>query len=147
MATITAVESHPRHVQVRWSDGHSSTFHHVWLRDNCPQKRHPQTNHRVDETSAIPLDIAPTMVQLVDGALQEAPPGAKALGKALDKAFEPRRALRPQRPRPQPRSAPDIFQVFRRRESPGIMGGENQPLGSALCPIVPIKRSSAANPA
>jgi|688.fasta_scaffold142082_2 gamma-butyrobetaine hydroxylase len=70
MATIVAVESHPRHVSVQWSDGHTSTFHHVWLRDNCPQKRHPQTNHRVDETSSIPLDIAPTTVGVVDGALQ-----------------------------------------------------------------------------
>ena len=57
------------------------------------------------------------------------------------------RALCPQRPRRQPRRAPDIFQGFRRGESPGIIGGENQPLGSALCPIVPIRRSSAANPA
>lgn len=70
MASISGVHGHPRHVQVVWSDGRTSSFHHVWLRDNCPQKRHPQTNHRVDETSAIPLDIEPVSVQLVDGSLQ-----------------------------------------------------------------------------
>ena len=69
MASISAVELHPRVVSIKWSDGRVSSFHHVWLRDNCPQKRHPQTNHRVDETSAIPLDIQPTSANLVDGAL------------------------------------------------------------------------------
>ena len=70
MATISTADLHPRFVKIKWSDGHMSSFHHVWLRDNCPQKRHPQTNHRVDETSAIPLDIEPTSATVVDGALQ-----------------------------------------------------------------------------
>ncbi|MYD75215.1 MAG: DUF971 domain-containing protein [Gammaproteobacteria bacterium] len=34
-----------RHVRVRWSDGRTSVFHAMWLRDNCPcdQCVHPVT--------------------------------------------------------------------------------------------------------
>ncbi len=48
-----------RTVDLTWSDGHHSTFHHMWLRDNCPQLRHASTNHRVAETSEIPGDVHP----------------------------------------------------------------------------------------
>ena len=51
-----------RTLVVSWDDGRVSTFHFVWLRDNCPQLRHATTNHRVVETSEIPTDIRPATV-------------------------------------------------------------------------------------
>jgi gamma-butyrobetaine dioxygenase len=48
-----------RVVVIGWDDGRESRFHHLWLRDNSPQARHPQTNHRVEETSQISPDIRP----------------------------------------------------------------------------------------
>lgn len=50
---LCAAESADRVVRLVWDDGTTSTFHHVWLRDNCPHCRHATTAHRVVETSAI----------------------------------------------------------------------------------------------
>ena len=47
---------------LHWSDNTTSVFHHLWLRDNCPQLRHATTNHRVVETSEIPADVQPASV-------------------------------------------------------------------------------------
>ncbi len=44
---------------VQWDDGVESRFHHLWLRDNCPQLRHTTTKHRVVETSELPADPKP----------------------------------------------------------------------------------------
>jgi len=70
VAGIEAIEIHPRHLVAIWADGRTSAFHHVWLRDNCPQMRHSQTGHRVVETSSIPLDIRPTSAApVIDGGI------------------------------------------------------------------------------
>ena len=65
-AAITGVAIEPRVVRVSWSDGRSSTFHHIWLRDNAPELRHESTNHRVVETSTIPVDVRPTAAVVDD---------------------------------------------------------------------------------
>jgi gamma-butyrobetaine dioxygenase len=46
-------------LHVRWADGLTSTFHAVWLRDNCPcsECRHPSGQRLLDST-AIPEDVA-----------------------------------------------------------------------------------------
>lgn len=59
MGKLASLELGTRSLNIGWSDNHSSTFHYLWLRDNCPQLLHPQTNHRIRETSAIALDIKP----------------------------------------------------------------------------------------
>lgn len=59
MGQLASLRMGSRSLNVTWSDGHSSTFHYLWLRDNSPQLRHPQTNHRVNETSEIASDISP----------------------------------------------------------------------------------------
>ncbi len=57
-------------VEVVWSSGERSTFHHLWLRDNCPQLRHATTDHRVVETSSIPADVHPSRCDIgSDGCL------------------------------------------------------------------------------
>lgn len=45
---IANLETEPDQLTVSWSDGRSSTFHAVWLRDNCacPVCRHPQALER-----------------------------------------------------------------------------------------------------
>lgn len=47
--TITALEIVDDAIRLTWSDGRESLFHHVWLRDNCPASRHPETWERVDD--------------------------------------------------------------------------------------------------
>jgi gamma-butyrobetaine dioxygenase len=65
-STIAHVALDDRHVRVVWTDESVSMFHHVWLRDNSPQRRHPETGHRVEETSAISPDVRPVDV-MIDG--------------------------------------------------------------------------------
>ncbi len=33
-------------LRIIWADGHSSIFDSLWLRDNCPEDRHPTTGQR-----------------------------------------------------------------------------------------------------
>jgi len=46
--TIISMQHDPKGVTVGWSDGHSSRFHVLWLRDNCAcqECRHPQALER-----------------------------------------------------------------------------------------------------
>ena len=46
-------------LEVAWPDGHRSTFHAVWLRDNCPcaDCRHP-SGQRLLDTRSIPDELA-----------------------------------------------------------------------------------------
>ncbi len=58
-ATLHSVDTGDRALTVTWSNGRASRYHYFWLRDNCPQLRHPSTNHRVVETSSLPADVRP----------------------------------------------------------------------------------------
>lgn len=69
IATAPVVEVGPRTLTIAWGDGRVSTFHHLWLCDNCPQLRHATTNHRVVETSTLPDDVHPASVQLDDDTI------------------------------------------------------------------------------
>jgi gamma-butyrobetaine dioxygenase len=60
---LRTVESVDGVVRLSWDDGTTSTFHHVWLRDNCLHCRHATTGHRVVETSAI-AGAAPAAVEI-----------------------------------------------------------------------------------
>ena len=46
--TVVSLSHDPKGVTVDWSDGHTSRFHVLWLRDNCacPECRHPQALER-----------------------------------------------------------------------------------------------------
>ena len=61
LKTLTVDE---RTLSVTWSDGRTSRYHYFWLRDNCPQLRHPSTNHRVVETSSLPADVRPASAEI-----------------------------------------------------------------------------------
>ena len=59
MSRILRVEHDHKAVTLHWDGGHESRFHHFWLRDNSPQARHPETGHRVEETSLLDAGIQP----------------------------------------------------------------------------------------
>lgn len=42
-----------------WSDGKTSTFHYLWLRDNCPTTLHPDTQERTFDQLSVTPDIHP----------------------------------------------------------------------------------------
>jgi len=58
---IAAVATATDRVVVMWADGGRSTFHHLWLRDNCPcpSCRHQSVPERLVDTLSIPDDVAP----------------------------------------------------------------------------------------
>ena len=69
MVAQTLVE---RALEIEWGDGHHSTFHYIWLRDNCPclECRH-FNGQRIIETTLIPPEIRPSSVTLAgDGAVE-----------------------------------------------------------------------------
>ena len=71
-ATITTAALHPAWVEVAWSDGRTSRFHHIWLRDNCPcvDCVHPVTREQMFEIVSVPADLRAERVWLDDdGAL------------------------------------------------------------------------------
>jgi gamma-butyrobetaine hydroxylase len=65
--TVTNIALQERTLAINWGDGHSSHFHSIWLRDNCPcpECRHPN-GQRLVETISIPLDIRPISIQAVE---------------------------------------------------------------------------------
>ena len=65
--SIAAADIELRWVRVWWDDGTDSRFHHLWLRDNCPQLRHPATGHRTIDTAQIPEDCRPSAVEVAAG--------------------------------------------------------------------------------
>ena len=56
--TVSRVSLEPRTLIVDWADGHRSSFHYIWLRDNCPCPacRHPN-GQRLLETVSIQPEI------------------------------------------------------------------------------------------
>jgi gamma-butyrobetaine dioxygenase len=68
---LAAIERLDDQLTVTWGDGSTSTFHHLWLRDNCPCPacRHQSVPERLIETLSIPDDIAPSSVEVADGGL------------------------------------------------------------------------------
>ena len=61
------------YIDVRWSDGHMSRYHHFWLRDNCPCSTcvNPETREQRFEIVSVPEDIRPTRLRVCgEGALE-----------------------------------------------------------------------------
>ncbi|CBV42641.2 TauD/TfdA family dioxygenase [Halomonas elongata] len=55
-ARLQAVESSPRQVSVRWSDGRVSRYHSIWLRENAADDTtvNPATRERILDLSTLP---------------------------------------------------------------------------------------------
>jgi DUF971 family protein len=68
---IQSVTTDDRKLTVAWTNGTTSEYLHLWLRDNCPQLRHATTKHRVVETSEIPRTVKPrTATVLANGDVE-----------------------------------------------------------------------------
>lgn len=68
--TITAHELLDDAIRLIWSDGRESLFHHVWLRDNCPDSRHPETWERIKDVLGLDPETRVIDVALAtDGAV------------------------------------------------------------------------------
>ncbi|SIS66701.1 TauD/TfdA family dioxygenase [Neptunomonas antarctica] len=66
---IASVAQSDRAIQVRWSDGSNTTYHNIWLRDNCPTAFHPHTGERCFDLLSVSQDIHPLSVTLDTGTL------------------------------------------------------------------------------
>jgi gamma-butyrobetaine dioxygenase len=66
LRAIAGVTRRDDRVELTWGDGSTSTFHHLWLRDNCPcpSCRHPSVPERLIDTQSIPEDVAPANVEV-----------------------------------------------------------------------------------
>ena len=64
--TLDEVVVRPRHVEVVWSDGRVSRFHHLWLRDNCPCAAcvHQTTKEQMFELVTVAADIRPVTASI-----------------------------------------------------------------------------------
>jgi alpha-ketoglutarate-dependent taurine dioxygenase len=72
-AQIENIGRHPRHIVLAWDDGQRSTFHHIWLRDNCTcdECGDRSGGHRYLELGSIDPDIFPDDVSIdSSGALR-----------------------------------------------------------------------------
>jgi len=47
-------------IDTEWSDGKSSAFHYLWLRDNCPTNFHPDTKERTFDLLSVSDEIHPS---------------------------------------------------------------------------------------
>lgn len=54
--TIVNHQADSEKLMIEWGDGHLSTFHYMWLRDNAPENRHANGQKLID-TLSIPLDL------------------------------------------------------------------------------------------
>ena len=63
--SITSVTQGPRSLHIHWDDGHVSTFHYVFLRDNSPQSRDDH-GQRFHDASDIQVDVHPWSVKILD---------------------------------------------------------------------------------
>lgn len=69
---ITSVEIKAAHIEIVWSDGRTSRYHHIWLRDNCPcaQCVHQITKEQMFELIAVSAGIHPIAATIdSEGAL------------------------------------------------------------------------------
>ena len=66
---IAGVARRDDRLELTWDDGSCSTFHHLWLRDNCPcpSCRHPSVPERLIDTQSIAEDISPASVDVSPG--------------------------------------------------------------------------------
>lgn len=52
-----------------WSNGETSHFHYLWLRDNCPTTLHPDTQERVFDQLSVPANIHPIELAIKNDCL------------------------------------------------------------------------------
>lgn len=59
-AVLQSVDQQQHGLDLIWSDGKTSHFHYLWLRDNCATTLHPDTQERVFDQLSVTADVHPT---------------------------------------------------------------------------------------
>lgn len=69
--TISSVETNVGVIRVAWADGHMSTYHHIWLRDNCACNKcgAHASGSRFQALLDIPDNVSPSAVRAEASAL------------------------------------------------------------------------------
>lgn len=68
--TLEAVSSLQHALKLTWSDGKTSNFHFLWLRDNCPSTLHPDTQERIFDLLSVSADIRAVECSVSDDSLR-----------------------------------------------------------------------------
>ena len=68
---ISSIDRNTSAIRVRWADGHTSTYHHIWLRDNCACNTcgAHASGSRFQALLDIPDGISPSSVEAEASAL------------------------------------------------------------------------------
>ena len=56
---ILNAEKKERSIQIEWSDGNTSDYNFLWLRDNCPSEIHPTARERTFNLLTVSESIHP----------------------------------------------------------------------------------------
>ena len=57
-------------ISLLWSDGLRRTFHPLWLRDQCPSRRHPGTRQKLFSAADVPPLVRATTTEATDDVLR-----------------------------------------------------------------------------
>ena len=68
-ALLESVIQRKHGLDLTWSDGKSSFFHYLWLRDNCPSALHPDTQERVFDQLSVSAEIHAATLAIDNGRL------------------------------------------------------------------------------
>ncbi|KAL3896829.1 MAG: hypothetical protein SGPRY_013184 [Prymnesium sp.] len=75
---MVTIESSPACVRVVWSDGEERRLSPLWLRDNCPSRRHASTGQKLCTAADLPTDLSVNRVEArVDSLHIEWAPGGE----------------------------------------------------------------------
>ena len=85
-----AYDAEERAIRILWGDGHRSTFHLLWLRDEdrSPKNFDACTHQRLTETSAIPLTIGARKIEVLEGGRLLAIEWDQAVGGIVRSVFD-----------------------------------------------------------
>ncbi|ODS24078.1 hypothetical protein AB835_05495 [Candidatus Endobugula sertula] len=61
---ISSIQRKDNRLIVHWGDQHQSTFHYIWLRDNCSHGGNPLLGKKQGLILEIPLDIVPKTINI-----------------------------------------------------------------------------------
>jgi gamma-butyrobetaine dioxygenase len=66
---LEASVTHPKYLELQWSDGKKSHFHYLWLRDNCATTLHPDTKERIFNQLEVSAEIHPISATVKNDSL------------------------------------------------------------------------------
>lgn len=67
---IELLDSQKNALKTYWADGKTSSFHYLWLRDNCSTNFHPDTHESIFDLLSVTENIHPIKVEFDDETLK-----------------------------------------------------------------------------